>query len=78
MKPIETDSAKRAKLMDLLWNDPKYLRLHARKDRLLRAWNEADAFKNQPGGSVEKAQKLDAAVKRALKRIYSAERAVGL
>lgn len=62
-----------ATIFDELWKDPKYVALHARKDRLLREWNIADAYKNTPHGSKAKAARLDAIVKRVLRRLYAYE-----
>ena len=38
-------NAPREAVFVALWNDPKYVELHERKDRAGRAWNEADARK---------------------------------
>lgn len=58
-----------------LWANKKYLRLQAFKDACLRDWNQADAFKNRPSGSHEKAEKADARAKRALARLFAFEKA---
>lgn len=37
-----------------LWADPKYLRLHARKDAIAKAWNMADAYKQPEAAELSK------------------------
>lgn len=59
----------RADVFEALWKDPKYLRLHERKDKLAKAWNMADAYKNSPGGSPEKAAHLDKLYRAAMRRV---------
>ncbi len=49
-----------------LWKTPRYLKVTDLKDRLLKQWNEADAYKNTRSGSPEKAARLDRRVTRVL------------
>jgi hypothetical protein len=52
-----------------LWTQPKYLRLHARKDVALRAVTLAEFYR---ASDAERA-KLDAAAKRALRALQKYE-----
>ncbi len=58
-------SAPRAAVFASLWSDPKYVRLHARKDKLGRAWNVADARKEPQAAAAEK--RFMAAIRRVQK-----------
>jgi hypothetical protein len=69
-----SDKKTREEVFAKLWADKKYQRIQAFKDAALRAWNIADAYKNRTSGGLEKAAKADARVKRALSRMYAAER----
>lgn len=60
-------------LFDVLWKDPKYVALQARKDRLLHEWNIADAHKDRVPGGRARAARLDAIAKRVLRRLYAYE-----
>ena len=62
------EQARREALWRELWEQPAYLRLHERKDRLLKAWNHADAY-----GEREKAAHLSELAKRAVRRIQKYE-----
>lgn len=63
----------RSDVFEALWKDPKYLRLHERKDKLAKLWNQADAYKNSPGGSPEKAAQLDRIYRAAMRRVTAYE-----
>jgi len=56
-----------------LWKDPKYVAIEARKERLLRAWNQADAYKNKGPMFKRRAERLDRLVSKCLKRLYAYE-----
>ncbi len=61
-----------------IWQDKRYVKLIAFKDRVAREWNIADAYKNTPSGSPAKAEKLSKAFHRANLRIYAYEKKAGL
>lgn len=42
---VQSRGMTREQVWKALWSDPKYIRLHERKDRIGKAWNEADANK---------------------------------
>lgn len=65
--------ATRADVFEALWKDPKYLRLHERKDKLAKLWNREDATKHLPGGSPERAEKLDKLYRAAMRRVTAYE-----
>ena len=65
------EQSRREHLWRDLWEQPAYLRLHERKDRLLKAWNHADAY-----GEREKAAHLAELSKRAVRRIQKYEDAL--
>lgn len=58
---------KREAVFEKLWKTPRYVKVDALKDRLLRAWNQADAYKNSRSGSPEKAARLNKRVGLVLK-----------
>ncbi len=60
-------------LFDHLWKDPKYVALDARKDRILHAWNVADAYKSRGPREREKARRLDVLASKVLKRLHAYE-----
>lgn len=41
----ENKTMTREQVWKALWEDPKYVRLHARKDRIGKLWNEANVYK---------------------------------
>lgn len=71
-KPDPKETARRA-VYAALWETPKYVKLHALKDRLGPIWNRADAFQHTPGGSPEKATKLRARLGRVHRRLNKLE-----
>lgn len=52
-------------VFEKLWQDPKYLRLHARKDAALRAAILAEAYKDPE----DRQAKANAAAKRAVRAL---------
>lgn len=62
---LKTNPAREA-VFKKLWETPRYVKTNDLKDRLLRAWNQADAYKNTRSGSPEKAARLDRRVKLVL------------
>jgi hypothetical protein len=60
LQGLEAKKAARAAVFAALQSDPVYNRLFERKDAALRAWNQADAYKNTPSarpGEVEAAHR---------------------
>jgi hypothetical protein len=60
-------------LFEHLWRDPKYVALEARKARILKAWNYADAYKNRGPREAERARRLNTLADRVLKRLFAYE-----
>lgn len=68
-------AAERRAVYEELWQRPGYVKLHALKDRLGPAWNRADAFQHQHGGSPAKASALGKRFDRVVKKINRVESA---
>lgn len=56
-----------------LWNDKRYLRLHAYKDSVGKAWNRADAWKHTKSGDPKEAERLSRMHHRAMARLQRYE-----
>ena len=57
--------AKRHAAWVAMWEDPRYVRLHAKKDEALRVWNRADFY----GYSAERKARCERAVKRLCRAV---------
>jgi hypothetical protein len=66
---------RRERVWKELWEDPKYLKIHERKDRLFKDWNFWDARALRSPEYRDKADKAHRSYKRALKRMYAYENA---
>lgn len=69
----EKEKAAKAKVWAALWDDPKYLRIVARKEIAARLWNQLDSERGMRMFDAAKTAKADATLKRWLRAMYMYE-----